>query len=373
MGLGLRDEGVSRLMFAMQGGQILVELRGERDQLFEPQTNHDLELHFEATIELEPPSEVRVAFENLAVGRLPPGSLSPNNWPKPLAQLDPSGEIRGPLEGVPMAYMPQAFQRLAVQIQRELQTAASRAVGLLRWRAGVLGPVQPLSPPRPPFTRSRHSWSLGGDEWHPFPGRTAGIIDVGHVSLELREDAERNLQQLVEDGKSEPFAYELLREAWGLCHSNPRSSLLIAMAALEVGVKQYIADRVEPAEWLVNNMPSPDVIKLLRDYLPKLEPTADHLDPASTLAPLPESLMGSRRKPGLLMKRRDQRNAIAHRPEAHQRDAQVATPERAQSAVLAVQQVLFRLDIANGHAWAHQHLREPPDDPPPSGYRRVGG
>jgi hypothetical protein len=39
----------------------------------------------------------------------------------------------------------------------------------------------------------------------------------------------------------EPFAYELVREAWLQRGSNPRAALVTAITALEVAVKQFIA------------------------------------------------------------------------------------------------------------------------------------
>jgi len=184
--------------------------------------------------------------------------------------------------------------------------------------------------------------------------------------LELRPSAVADLLGLSDAGDRETSAYELLREAWALRDGSPRSSLLIAITALEVGVKQYIVNRVEQSDWLMNNLPAPDVIKLLREYLPTLDPPAGRSTGATRLEALPDDLLD------VLRKRRDQRNDIAHKPEAHQRVAEVATPERATSAVVAVRQVLLRLDIADGRAWAREHLSKHPEHVPSPGYRRIG-
>jgi hypothetical protein len=71
--------------------------------------------------------------------------------------------------------------------------------------------------------------------------------------LEVRADAHDGLQRLFAEKHSEPFAYELLREAWELRDTHPRSSLLIAVAELEVAVKHYIAERDERSDWLETN------------------------------------------------------------------------------------------------------------------------
>jgi hypothetical protein len=66
-----------------------------------------------------------------------------------------------------------------------------------------------------------------------------------------------HLRQLLDANQLEPVPHALLREAWSQRHSNPNSSLLIGMAALEVGVKDYIAACMPAAAWLAENVPSP--------------------------------------------------------------------------------------------------------------------
>lgn len=94
--IGLHEEGVSPIVFTTDSDPPLrVELRDERG-------DHGLKLRCEVTTDFEPKSKTVAAFESLAADRLPPGSTPADKWSKPLAQLDPSGEIRGPLWSVPM-------------------------------------------------------------------------------------------------------------------------------------------------------------------------------------------------------------------------------------------------------------------------------
>jgi hypothetical protein len=53
--------------------------------------------------------------------------------------------------------------------------------------------------------------------------------------------------ELVTSSEREPVAHELWREAWNLRHPNLRSSLVIGVAAAEVGLKQLIATLVPRA------------------------------------------------------------------------------------------------------------------------------
>jgi hypothetical protein len=77
----------------------------------------------------------------------------------------------------------------------------------------------------------------------------------------------------------------------------------------------------------------------------------------------------------LLLLRRNQRNDLIHKPAAYEstgrRDLPPITLERAESAVLAVREVLYRLDLADGHGWAVAHMGSGTTPAPSSGYRRV--
>jgi hypothetical protein len=176
--------------------------------------------------------------------------------------------------------------------------------------------------------------------------------------------------KLFREGVDEPFPYELVREAWAQRDANPRSALITAITALEIAVKQFIAKRVPAADWLVENVPSPDVIKLMREYLPNLDPPARGRAGAERFRELPDELWR------LLLKRRNQRNDVIHKPAAYESQERPGlvpiTPERAESAVLAVREVLFRLDLAEGHGWAVAQLGSGTRPAPGFGYRRVG-
>jgi hypothetical protein len=186
---------------------------------------------------------------------------------------------------------------------------------------------------------------------------------------ELTHAAHDDIVRLFDQGINEPFPYELIREAWAQRDANPRSALITAITALEVAVKQFIAKRVPPADWLVENVPTPDVIKLMREYLPTLDPPAGADPNAQRFEKLPEQLLN------LLHKRRNQRNDVIHKPAAYESmprpDLPPITPKRAESAVLAVREVLYRLDLAEGHEWAAAHVGSGTEPPPNSGHRRV--
>jgi hypothetical protein len=187
---------------------------------------------------------------------------------------------------------------------------------------------------------------------------------------ELTRAAYDDVVLLFHDGVDEPFPHELIREAWAQRFGDPRAALITAITALEIAVKQFIARRVPAAEWLVENVPTPDVIKLMREYLPTLDPPPGERPEADRFEELPEQLWR------LLLKRRNQRNDVIHKPAAYDESAERAdlppiTAERAESAVLAVREVLYRLDLADGHRWAGAYVGSGTGPAPSSRYRRV--
>lgn len=112
----------------------------------------------------------------------------------------------------------------------------------------------------------------------------------------------------------------------------------------------------------ITDEPFDDILTPLRHVVPTLPPPAGSLSSASMLAPLPEDLLQ------LLERRRHQRNRLSHNPKTYLRATDQPTRTHAIEAVLATRQVLLRLDVANGHLWARQHLADLPLEAPPFGH-----
>jgi hypothetical protein len=86
------------------------------------------------------------------------------------------------------------------------------------------------------------------------------------VTAEVNEE----IKALLTRNFEEPLGHQLFREAWNLRISNPRSALVIGVAAAEVGVKKLIGTLVPDARWLIEEIQSPPLGRLLRKYLPTL-------------------------------------------------------------------------------------------------------
>jgi hypothetical protein len=94
-------------------------------------------------------------------------------------------------------------------------------------------------------------------------------LDVDNTSLA------RTARRDIQEGKEEPLAHQLLSEAWKQFSSSPRSALVLAVAAIEVGVKIYVTQRILGSEWLIENLPAPPIDKILSQYVELIEPAAD--------------------------------------------------------------------------------------------------
>jgi len=148
------------------------------------------------------------------------------------------------------------------------------------------------------------------------------------------------IAELVTASQYEPVAHELWRESWNLRHSNPRSSLVIGVAAAEVGLKQLIAAMVPDAKPLVENIPSPSLDVMMRKILPHL--------------PIKAEVEPSRRAPRYL------RTAVVAAVEDRNRVVHLGSMPRGdlRETLLAIREFLYMLDMYSGQLWAEALLSE---------------
>jgi hypothetical protein len=216
----------------------------------------------------------------------------------------------------------------------ELCEIAQQATLAFRWRANIDGPHNPF--------RSR-GWRfcLESDDWTPMPSTIRGIITVGLARPKDLSALAPEIGALVASG-GEPLGHQMLREAWMQRVENPRSAIVLGIAAVEVGLKEYIAVAVPGARWLVEELPTPPVVTMLRDYLPTLT-RADGAP--GTASPPPETTLK------VLTKGVRLRNRAAHV------GAKISNTE-AESVLRAVRDVLWLLDFYRGHRWVLQYVGE---------------
>jgi hypothetical protein len=228
----------------------------------------------------------------------------------------------------------------------ELRRVSSRVVQLLRWRLNRMRPAYPLA-------RERVEWSLDGTVWHGVPRRPSSPTSFGEwEELSLSDDGVAILQGLLaNESTNEPLSRQLLLEAVELQDSNPRASLVLAVAAAEVGIKQFAGSRSASVseDWLLSELPSPPIHKLWsEDYLGFFTNvrTGEKPDKDSKRQIIPSPLRQALRK------------AVEGRNNAVHAGTPPPDEEVLAECLAAVNDFLYTLDWFAGQEWAFEQIRE---------------
>lgn len=275
-------------------------------------------------------------FESLAAGVLPIDSTSSIALPHTIvddAQIDEHGHIP---EGfaVRLEWLPINFQNFYDDVNLQLSSVIRSYVNTLRW-------VQDIPCKHNPFSFRAFGWSFDKELWRSMPG---GISVGGTVHRGVKLTELNQVTALWTNNQGEPMAHELLREAFDVLPSNPRSALLIGVTALETGLKHFIDYLIPNAAILLEKMPSPSALTMIRDVIPELQKQTNH--PIWTLA-----------KTDLDTVRKwiELRNKVAHG--SHRKLAS----KEVEAFLVLIQRVLYELDYHRGHEWVKNlNVLDPP-------------
>lgn len=286
------------------------------------------------TAATEPEAVVRQGFEALSAGRVPEDAPAEarQRWKK---FLDEDGRVE-PQWLLPLSILPRPMRDFIEDIRGELVEAGKDVVRASRWRFGASGGHDPFSS-RP----QEDGWSLDGEKWYGLPLTTHVSVESSRL-YKATEATRPEIERLLETGSREPIGHTLFREAWAQRHSNPRSALVIGIAAAEVAFKEFVSDLVPLAQWLMKEIPSPPLPKMLRRYLPAL-PT--RLKIQGEAKPPPKQVHK------LLQRGIELRNDIVHVP------ATAVSAFEVEDILSAVQDTLWLLDYYRGHEWALDYLQ----------------
>jgi len=208
-----------------------------------------------ATVRCRMPRRCFALYEAVWHGRIPDGIppadviLHPEPW---MRSTDPVFRDR---------CAPTFLSAALAPIEVELETAVSRVVGLARWRCNRTGPVDLPA-------LGVLEWSLDGVTWKLDMRRPTTPSAMWGPDLVVTEARRADIEQLLAAGGQEPLHQSLLREAESLLESNPRSALVIGTAATEVAIKELVSTLAPLASWLIQNVPSPPITKILQDAGP---------------------------------------------------------------------------------------------------------
>jgi hypothetical protein len=277
--------------------------------------------------EFDPTRNAQPVFAALFEGKRPPEGQKARSAEEMIIRDGPSYGLE---------YYPDPFVAFADKVGGRLSSASYTLVDVLRWRYAQEGPPSPIG------SRGFLCSNDDGNSWKPIPGRySIQNVTPPHSVFVIEEADVDEIRELVTTGQEEPVYHELLREAKELQHSSPRSSILIAMSAAEVAVKSAIAKKVPESTWLIDNIQSPPLVKILMEYLPTL---------FSQEKQLYETRKGSRLiktiEDGVFI-----RNGMIHR------GSHPPSSEKVREIIDVVQELLWICDYCSGYRWATGHIQ----------------
>lgn len=245
-----------------------------------------------------------------------------------------------------------AFHWFPVNLQGEIEEhrgslvdAINQVVNTLRWRFGMRGSMHPLENLELRYSLKGEDWGSISEKWDYRLLENAATPPSWYAGLETYDDAQRLMQQR----HFEPIGHDLFREAWTLRWDNPRSALLVAIAAIEVGTKRCVATLDPSSETSIRNDSKP-LKRLLNETLPNLRadmPGEHKLLPSDGLIATVHAGIQAR-------------NAFVHRfpgdPKYDRALHQLVGP-RLDELLATISDLLWLFDVYTGHQWARQFVR----------------
>jgi hypothetical protein len=261
------------------------------------------------------------------LGRLADRFVSPAarvEEPRYIASLlDETDRLR---EGhdLPVRFLPPKMRAVVMDAERVLFDQTLRLIRVARWRLAIPGPHQPLDAE----SRAWHD----GTAWRELPF-VIPSMSWPVVSGALSESWRTEIERLVAAG-SEPFGQELYREASVQRADNPRSAVVIGLAAVEVGV-------IGTARALAVGLPV-DAGRLrfghlMNEVVPRL---AERRAINGRVLLPPPTLIDT------LFRARRLRNRLVHG------SARTPANDAVNDTLEAVRNLLLFLDFYAGHGWA---------------------
>jgi hypothetical protein len=228
-----------------------------------------------------------------------------------------------------------AIYNLVDPVFRQLGTHLKASIAILIWRYGITdGPMNS-------FSNWSESVSLDGTAWRGISNlrgiKIAFLIPPRKIGASALHEASR----LHSEGAEPPLGLQLLIEAWNQRTRYPRSALVIGVTAAEIALKQLIGELAPDARWLADNLPSPPIFNIARDYIPRLKVKARLKGKALQL---PKSLLKR------LTEAVELRNKVIHK------GAEPPKPEKLKEILVAMEDLVWICDLYTGHTWAWEHV-----------------
>lgn len=243
--------------------------------------------------------------------------------------------------------LPPSYREFVVALHSEMDRQATDLFNIVRWRVGVVG--GPLILESDWMAMRWHDAKQGEpvfDE-HGFLNRqmisgdgfTWKLPEVQDVIFDQK--CREVVEELLEFQSRQPLYHDLFREAWQNQRRNPRSALVMGIAAAETGFKATLIDLEPSTTWLVENLQSPPLDRMLRDYMARL-PARNQI--GGEVRRPPKQLITTI-KSGIEL-----RNKLVHGREDD------LSAEVVRRTLEAVRDLLYLLDYYRGHDWALERI-----------------
>jgi hypothetical protein len=288
-------------------------------------------LVLEVTVRRELKSDVSALFESLTRHVLPQDNPPVVKLPYHMGLndiIDVDGNLPEGL-AVPRSLMPRRFQTVADEIEDKLTGIMRGYFKTLRWVQCVPGQHNPLR-------FHAFEWSSDKSTWHDMPTRIEPWVEIV-PGIDATEEAVNKVTAIWAAGASEPLGHELIREALHLASGSPRSALLMGVAALETGLKEYIEASIPNSDLLLDKSPSPPVVAIVQDIIPPLQ---------KKMGLSAEGFPLSEEQKKYLTKWVTLRNQVTHGRKGTVR------PDDLRGFLRFVRALLYRLDVCRGQEWA---------------------
>jgi hypothetical protein len=231
--------------------------------------------------------------------------------------------------------LPEKITNLVFDAQDRVTQVKTDVIKAFRWRFALAG-NQVLSLREPTL-----EWSMDKLEWYRCPHyqsiRTR-VMPVTTFTVERQADI---IDAVKTASLPEPFAHEILREAYSVVESSRRSALLLGISAVETRIRAFLMNQPQPTPWFLDQRGAVRTIECLTGLLPLIVTT-------------PPVVIGEDHIPKNVIKHLCQ--AIKCRDRISHGKAHSLTEAELSGYLRVAQDILWFIDYFDGHPWAGQHL-----------------
>jgi hypothetical protein len=217
----------------------------------------------------------------------------------------------------------------------QLGAQLKKSIAILKWRYGL------IDAPFNSFSNWSEAVSLDGSAWRGISTLRGFRIQFLHPARKIGPPALDETGRLHNEGEEPPLGLQLLVEAWNQRTTHPRSALVIGVTAAEIALKQLVGELAPDAQWLIDNVPSPPILKIAKDYIPTLRVKARLT--GKTLRP-PKPLLKK------LNEAVELRNKVVHAGKAP------PEPDELKEILVSMEDLVWICDLYKGHTWAWDHI-----------------